>query len=141
LGRKSREKKQRKNLTAELNYVSEYEYLRKTPPGERPKFFRLSGKNCFADRKYLLSFLLCSVPGAVSFAWNAAVLYRWKQALLGFVISEFCLVAIFDQLCSGVASSNWGTYFRKTEPIRFWMNIIVLICAYIFILSGIWFGK
>ena len=54
--------------------------------------------------------------------WQAAGLW-----LFGFAIS----VPLFVSLCFGMASSNLGTYCRKTEPVRYWVEIVLMVATYI----------
>jgi len=42
--------------------------------------------------------------------------------------TAFCLFAV---LVSGIETTNWGTYFRRREPIRFWIGAAVLIVGYL----------
>ena len=40
---------------------------------------------------------------------------------------------IFAELSTGVGSSNWGTYFRKREPVWFWLGVVPIVVGYLFI--------
>lgn len=58
----------------------------------------------------------------------------WPRILAGF--PGVCLlglgfsILLFVFLSSGMSSSNSGTYFRKTEPVRFWADIGLLSAGY-----------
>jgi hypothetical protein len=54
---------------------------------------------------------------------------------IGVVVS----VILFVVLCSGVSSSNWGTYSRRSEPVRYWLDVGILCLAYVGLcLAGYW---
>jgi hypothetical protein len=48
---------------------------------------------------------------------------------------------LFVQLASGASSSNWGTYFRSREPIRYWLDVAILSIAYVGICFAGWYIK
>jgi hypothetical protein len=37
---------------------------------------------------------------------------------------------VFTTIASGIESSNWGTFFRRREPIRFWIGASMLTLCY-----------
>jgi len=119
----------------------EYDYLKKLPVRKRPKMLSLWGKEYYRDWKKLRWFLLFSLPGALSALWNSYILDRWKWALFGFVASQFLIAIGFTFICSGMSSSNWGTYFKETEPLRYWIDLAILLCMYFFVMFGMWIGK
>ena len=54
----------------------------------------------------------------------------WEAA--GFwVLDTSVATLLFVFLCSGMSSSNTGTYLRSREPVRFWAEIGLLGAAYI----------
>ena len=56
--------------------------------------------------------------------------------LIGVTVTAF----LFVFLCSGIASSNWGTHFRRREPVRYWLQVVVIAAAYIFVSLIGYFG-
>jgi hypothetical protein len=48
-----------------------------------------------------------------------------------FLLGMGFAILIFVALCSGMESSNWGTNYRATEPIRFWIGVAFLFLFYI----------
>ena len=47
-------------------------------------------------------------------------------SVFGVVVATF----LFAQLCSGRSSSNWGTYFRRSEPGRYWRDVALVAAIY-----------
>jgi hypothetical protein len=45
---------------------------------------------------------------------------------------------LFAAIASGVESSNWGTYFRSREPVRFWIGVAISAIIYASISSAGW---
>ncbi len=54
----------------------------------------------------------------------------WLAAGLG-ILGLLVAVLIFVFLFSGMSSSNAGTYFRQSEPARFWAEVVLLCVIYI----------
>lgn len=86
---------------------------------------------CFREWRTLRWFFALSIPvvGSAFAVWMHGHGF-WRAAgllLLGFAVST----VLFISLCSGMASSNFGTYFRKTEPLRYWADVVLLSVAYI----------
>lgn len=90
----------------------------------------------FRNWSTLRWFLVLSLPPIASaFAvwihghgfWQAAGVW-----MFGFAIS----IVLFVSLCSGRSSSNTGTYFRQTEPVRYWAEIVLIVAVYIAVCCG-----
>jgi hypothetical protein len=48
-------------------------------------------------------------------------------------------VVLFVDLLSGIASSNIGTYLRRTEPVRYWISVAVVTLVYLALsIAGYW---
>ena len=47
--------------------------------------------------------------------------------VIGGVVTPLMYVAI----CARMISSNTGTYFRESEPIRYWLSVSILIIGYL----------
>jgi hypothetical protein len=97
-------------------------------------------KSYFTGRKRITWFVLASVPGVLSAIWNAAI-SRWMWAMIGLVLTEVMVLVGFTTICSGMASSNWGTYFRASEPGRYWTEVLIIAGAYAFAMTAMWIGK
>lgn len=85
----------------------------------------------FQEWRTLRWFLLLSLPPLVS---GVSFWLRRHQAG-GAIFFGFVGVAmdayLFTALCSGMTSSNWGTYFRDREPIRYWFEVVLLAAVYL----------
>lgn len=117
-----------------------YDYLKDVPVRSRPKMLSVWGKAFFTDSKRVRWLVLASFPGVASAIWNA-ILSRWVWALFGLVLSQVLVLIGFTTICSGMASSNWGTYFRSSEPGRYWAEVVFIVGAYAFVMTGMWMGK
>ena len=117
-----------------------YDYLKDVPVRSRPRMLSVWDTAFFTDSKRVSWLVLASAPGVLSAIWNATS-SRWAWALFGFVASQFLVLIGFTTICSGMASSNWGTYFRSSEPGRYWAAVVVIACAYAFVMTGMWIGK
>ena len=118
-----------------------YDHFRCLPVEARPKMIAIWGGEYFTDGRRLKWFLLASAPGLASAITNVVWSSRWKWAIAGMIGTEWLVVAAFTALCSGMASSNWGTYFRISEPIRFWTHVGFMGLAYTLVMAGMWVGK
>lgn len=98
-------------------------------------------KEYFLNWRYVRWFIFASVPGLASAIGVAVALSRWKWAILGFVLTELLVYLGFVTLCSGTVSSNLGTHFRSSEPIRYWIGVSVILAGYVLVMAGIWIGK
>lgn len=86
-------------------------------------------------------FLLLMMPIVAS---AGAVLIRRQGVMpagVVFATGTAVAVAIFMILATGEASTNTGTYFRHTEPRRYWLLVGVLFVSYFFVSVGGYFVK
>jgi hypothetical protein len=77
----------------------------------------------FAAWRRLRWFLLLVLPMLCS---TSAVYIRGRgmvAAACSVVLGVAVAAALFVELCSGMSSSNWGTFYRRREPVRFWLAI------------------
>jgi hypothetical protein len=84
-------------------------------------------------------FLLLLIPALAS---GAATVFRgvgWFPAFVISVLGVSVAAALFVVLCSGITSSIWGTYFRRREPIEYWISVAVLVLSYLAICSAGYF--
>src|SRR5262245_1091933 len=103
-----------------------------TPVGERPRMVSPCPEGFVYFRKWRsLRWFLLLVPPVL--ASGSAVVLRgqgWVPAVFVIVGGHFIGAALFVVLASGMSSSNWGTYFRSREPLRYWLDVAILATAY-----------
>ncbi len=110
-----------------------HEQLDHVPSDQRPRMIGAlpRGASYFRRWRSLRWFLLLLVPPSASaYAFWTHGQTVWEAAgflLLG--VAPASLLFVF--LCSGMSSSNTGTYFRHREPVRFWAEVAILIAVYI----------
>ena len=118
-----------------------YDHLRQIQPKDRPKSLSIWGKEYFSRWKYLKWFILASIPGITNALVMGFSLNRWQWALFGFAICQYLTIVGFISLCSGTCTSNWGTYFKDKEPWPFWIHMLIISGAYVFVICLMWLGK
>ena len=93
------------------------------PCADRPRLPLFpAGLAFFKTWKTLRWFLLLLLPVLSSAA--AALRQRGLFAATGVLLLGLVVAAVlFVQLCSGVSSSNWGTFYRRREPARYWFAV------------------
>lgn len=111
--------------------MHEHESLKDVPVARRPKTLALFPWRTpyFRSWHFLRWFLMLLLPlvaNAVAF-WSRGP----AQSLLVFFGGALVAAALFVQLCSGMVSSNWGTHFRQSEPVRYWLQVSVAAAAYL----------
>jgi len=111
------------------------------PPAERPRMLSLfpDGTLYFRRWQSLRWFLLLLAPILAS---AAAVLYRGEglpPALVVLVGGSAVAIVLFDVVASGRSSSNWGAYYRRTEPGRFWLSVGVFALGYLLLCTAGYF--
>jgi hypothetical protein len=62
------------------------------------------------------------------------------QAVGLFVLGGAFAAAAFLDVCGGVTSSNWGTYYREQEPVRYWISVGVSAAMYLVLSVAGYFG-
>lgn len=78
-------------------------------------------------------FLLMLVP-VLSSALGAFIRRRGMGVGLSVIVMGLVVAAmLYVDLCSGVSSSNWGTYSRHHEPVRYWFGVGVWTAFYVLI--------
>jgi hypothetical protein len=116
--------------------------LEEMPPSQRQRklpFFP-SGWIYFRQWHFARWFLVLSLPVALSVLaafWRHGFFAALCIAFFGFVLAAL----LFIVLASGMTSSNWGTYFRSREPVRYWVDVCILIAACIGACAAGWFVK
>jgi len=114
-----------------------YEEFQNVPPRQRPRALGLladvseEGLIYFRKWRTLRWFLLFAEPGLGSAAATWCRGHGLRNALAIGLVGLNVLMVAFVSVCAGMASSIFGTYFRNTEPVRYWTNVIVLSVAYV----------
>lgn len=110
-----------------------HEHLKDIPAAERPKMVSLFpwGASCFRAWRSVRWFVGLLLPVAAS-----AVSLWYRQHGLGVslfvgLVGAYVAACLFVALCSGMASSNWGTYFREREPRQYWLQVVIAGVVYL----------
>jgi hypothetical protein len=78
--------------------------------------------------------LLCS-------AGAAYLRGRGLLAAVGIVLIGVGFAAgLFVDLCSGMSSSNWGTFYARREPVEFWFAVVFCSLFYLVLASAGYWG-
>jgi hypothetical protein len=88
------------------------------------------GLSYFRAWRSLRWFLVLLIPVTTS----ALVCFRKHETGLSLFVGfggAFIAAVIFVELCAGMASSNWGTHFRKSEPIQYWLQVAIAVIVYL----------
>lgn len=105
------------------------------PPSDRPRHAvqSLPGVWPYYQRWSTLRwFLLLLVPPLAAAGYAVWVSGNLISAGL-FLLGAANAAVLFKGFCSGYSSSNWGLYFRKTEPISYWLGMGVWVFTYVFL--------
>jgi hypothetical protein len=85
---------------------------------------------CFATRRILWWFLLLLLPPLGSA--GAIYFHRGLATALFFFLMEVLLTSfLFLELRTGVSSSNWGTFDRRMQPVKYRLSVGWTIVFYI----------
>jgi hypothetical protein len=87
-------------------------------------------------RWYLLM-LLVPASGLAAACWRGHIV----GGCIVLVMSAVCGAIAFVFLNSGVSSSNWGTFSRSREPIRYWLDVALMAALYLGCSAGGWIIK
>jgi hypothetical protein len=99
---------------------------RNTPCGNRPRRLPLfpHGLVYFGVWRTLRWFLLLVMPLLTS-AGAAYIRGRGLATAVGILLLGVGVaVGLFVDLCSGMSSSNCGTFYRGQEPAEFWLAVV-----------------
>ena len=128
----------RKRRTESFNADDYYKGLESVPPSERPEGIPIfpDGLKYFRRWNTLKWFLALMIPVICSAVAAYVHGHGVWQAVGEVVLGSAFALGLFHTLCSGVASSNLGTYFRRTEPDAYWFDVCILTFAYLFIVAA-----
>lgn len=110
-----------------------HDNLRSLPCERRPKSIPVfpPGWAYFRSWRTCRWFLLLLTPVVASVVAAVVRDRPWPGAgvlgMLGLAVAS----ALFVTLLSGMSSSNWGTYCRTREPVRYWLDVAILGAAYL----------
>jgi len=54
------------------------------------------------------------------------------------VIGIAVALCLFAAVASGIESSDWGTFLRRREPIRYWIGVLILAAWYLGMCAAGW---
>jgi uncharacterized membrane protein YeaQ/YmgE (transglycosylase-associated protein family) len=110
-----------------------HEHLKEIPVAHRPKMVSLFpwGAPYFRAWRLLRWFLALLLP-----VTGSAVSLWFRKHGIGVsvfvgLVGAYVAACLFVALCSGMASSNWGTHFRQTEPTQYWLQVAVIGVVYL----------
>jgi hypothetical protein len=98
-----------------------YQYLRDRPIKSRPRNLLPDYSVEYLRGWYLIIFLCVLLLIVLNGTIAGIIQHNW-WAILGVIIACVGYLAVFTSLCSGMISTNIGTYFRETEPFRYWIT-------------------
>ena len=113
--------------------MNRHEHLKDVPVAYRPKMLPLFpwGTPYFRAWRSLRWFLglLFPIAGSALSLWHHQ--HGIGLSLLVGLVVVYISACLFVALCSGMVTSNWGTYFRQTEPSQFGLHIVILGMLYL----------
>ncbi len=117
----------RQPISSTLCNIMKYDHLKNIAVKDRPKKLTTDwNKEYFRGRSLLsISLLigLCILNNFLAIINGKALLAGVVCFSIGIAAALLFHVSIF----SGFISTNTGSYFKETEPIRFWINTIILV--------------
>lgn len=116
--------------------------FQRLPVGERPRWIPIFPRGLVHFRQWRTArwFLPLQLPILLS---GTAVVIRGRglgEAAILLLLGSAVAAVLFVEVCSGMISSNHGTYFRRQEPIRYWLNIGVIGLAYVVLSTAGYFA-
>ena len=104
-----------------------HEHLKDMPVAERPKMVSLfpwgaSYFRAWRSLRWFLALLLPVAGSAVSLWYHR---HGIGVSLFVGLVGAYVAACLFVALCFGMASSNWGTHFRQSEPRQYWSQVTV----------------
>jgi len=116
-----------------------YDYLKNISVKERQSMLAPDWNKKYFQGRYLFTVLLIitvtTINGifAISYGKSIFVVCFWD--VIGIPLAIIVHLSIF----SGFISCNTGSYFRATEPIRFWFTTGFPLFGYVFSQLTIWY--
>lgn len=116
-----------------------YDYLKKISVKERQRMLGPDWNIKYFQGCYLFSVLLIIsitiINSIFAVSYGKSIFVVCFCNLIGIPVAIVAHLSIF----SGFISCNTGSYFRETEPIRFWFNNCFPLFGYVFSQLAIWY--
>ena len=115
-----------------------YDHLRHMKIADRPKSqIPPYERKYFAGRRLMGFLALCLL--VIGHGIIGGVIQESWWALLSVAIGIAGVIVFHVSVCSGMSSSNVATYFRDSEPVRFWFSNALVLAAVCLSGCPIWF--
>ena len=119
--------------------LMKYEHLKNLPVKNRQKML---GPDW--NKKYFQGNYLIPVVGIVAAALiNSMFALIYNQGLFEVILCNIigipAAVVVHLSIFSGFISSNTGSYFRQTEPVRYWFTLCFPFMGYVLTQIGMWY--
>lgn len=114
-----------------------YPHLKDIPVKERPRKLMPAYSKEYFREGYLWTFLV-GLLLIVANGTFAGVVHKSWWVLLWITISSAGYLGLFVDLCSGRISSSVGTYFRETEPVRYWIDCVIQALFILAFCGAVW---
>lgn len=88
-------------------------------------------------KRFWKCFSAAWIPCLAAIAWRIGTTGQHAPALIGALVSAGLTLVITQSALTQCVSSNHGTWFRETEPVRYWISMTVLGLVYGFIIFAI----
>lgn len=104
----------------------DFETLRAMRPKDRPRWFVPRFLHRRAGPWVFMILMTPVVIGAVAGVVRGSVVFHTVVAVLGSGMAAI----LSSALVLGMTSSKWGTYFRASEPTRYWADVAFAAVCY-----------
>jgi lipopolysaccharide export LptBFGC system permease protein LptF len=110
-----------------------HKQLKDIPVSERAKMVSLFpwGVPFFREWRLLRWFLASLLPVMASALSPWFREHRLGTSLFIGILGAYLAACLFVALCSGMTSSNWGTFFRQSEPTQYWSTVVIMGALYL----------
>ena len=99
-----------------------YDKLKELPVKERPRMLAPDWNIKYFQGRYFFPVLIIAIISIIN--GILSVLYSKSLFIILFcnIIGIPAVLLTHLSICSGFSSCNTGSYFKATEPIRYWIN-------------------
>lgn len=116
-----------------------YDYLKEIPVKERRSMLAPDWNSKYFKGYCIISILIIAgislVNGFLAISFDRGAFEVIFCNIIGLPFALIVHLSIF----SGFISSNTGSYFRETEPIRYWTTIGFPFMGFVFTQIAIWY--
>ena len=115
-----------------------YDQLKELPVKERPRMLAPDWNIKYFQGRYFLPVLIIAIISIIN--GILSILYGKGLFIILFcnIIGIPAVLLTHLSICSGFSSCNTGSYFKATEPIRYWINTGLTFVFYVFSQLAIW---